>query len=924
MNLYEFQMSVKFFLKKAMKVFLKFYKAFFKLSYRFFLSGKLRQKMFFSFLVCFVLAFIYFTWIFLSLPRLLSMEDYKPPLLTEVYDRNQQKIGEFFKERRLLFDYESMPKAVVFAFVAAEDGSFFFHKGLNYKAILRAFLANLKAGRKVQGGSTITQQVARTLLLSSEKTYTRKFKEAVLSLRMENALSKQDILYIYLNQIYLGHGAYGIEMASQIYFRKSVKDIDVGEAALLAGLPKAPSRFSPIFNPERAKNRQIYVLNRMREEKYITEEEFKKFLAEPIKVYVREDFNAQSPHYLETIRRLLLLHFELEQLLESGLKIYTSLDLEKQKAAQKALKKGLEELDKRQGFRGVKKKISTEEEKQIFIKEMEKNLKKELQSYLTIPGFEFELLEQGQFSQDSFEMLSKDIKKAKEENFSLKDKKDFIKGKVFQALVSKVDSNQIEILTPFGLKTLLLESFNWAVPIAKKEEQKLLEHPREILSVNDIISIKVSSEEENTNDKKDEIRVEFYQEPLVEGSLLSFDLETSEVLALVGGYKYSRSQFNRTYQSKRQPGSVFKPFVYGSALEKGFTPASIISDTPVVFSDEEAEEKVNAIPSEEELDEESDIWRPSNINQRFSGDILFRTALIRSLNVPTVKIIEKIGLDWVRFYVRRLGVFSPLNSDFTMALGSSALTVYEVLKSFSVFPRAGKQIKPLLVHRVENRFSEVLIRDLSFDELFTDEIHAAKEFVIEEKERWFAKKEPTEKDLLWLKNIEEDSGQLIPEQSSFVLNSLLESVIFDSEGSGRRARALERPLAGKTGTTNGYYDAWFMGYSPFISTGVWVGFDTEKTLGRGETGSRSALPIWMDYMKESHKDIPNESFPIPENIVFVNIDKETGGLVSSQTKKPIRQAFIEGTEPHSVIKEDKEDFMDTEDESNFIKGDLFQ
>ncbi len=854
------------------------------------------------------------------------MEDYQPPLLTEVYDRNQQKIGELFKERRLLFDYESMPKSVVFAFVAAEDGSFFSHRGINYKAILRAFLANLKAGRKVQGGSTITQQVARTLLLSSEKTYTRKLKEAILALRMENALSKQDILYIYLNQIYLGHGSYGIEMASQIYFRKSVKDINIGEAALLAGLPKAPSRFSPIFNPERAKNRQIYVLNRMKEEKYITEEEFKKILAEPIKVYVREDFNAQSPYYLETVRRLLLLHFESEDLLESGLKIYTSLDLEKQKAAQAALKRGLEDLDKRQGFRGVKKQISTEEEKQQFLEMLEKNLKRELRAYLTIPGFEFDLLEQGQFSQDSFEMLSKDIEQAKEEVVSLGDKKKLIQGKIFQALISKIHPNKVEILTPFGLKTLFLEDFDWAVPIAKKDKQVVLNHPREIFSRNDVISIRVKKVGGGQNNE--EISVELYQEPLVEGSLISFDLETSEIIALVGGYSYSRSQFNRAYQSRRQPGSVFKPFVYGSALERGFTPASIISDTPVVFSDEEAEEKVNAIPSEEESgDEELDVWRPTNISQRFSGDILFRTALIKSLNIPTVKIIEKIGLDWVRFYVRRLGLFSPLNPDFTMALGSSALTVYEVLKAFSVFPRGGKKIRPLLVHRVENRFSEVLLRDLSLDELFEEEITAAKEFISQEKARWFGKRRP--KDLAWLKNIEEDTEQLIPEENSFIVNSLLESVVSDSEGTGRRARILKRPLAGKTGTTNGYYDAWFMGYSPFISAGVWVGFDTEKTLGKGETGSRSALPIWMDYMRKSHEMIPETGFSIPENIVFVNIDKETGGLVSSQTKKPIRQAFVEGTEPHSVIDKDEEEILSpkenlSDDESNFIKGDLSQ
>ena len=300
----------------------------------------------------------YFSWIFLSLPRLFAVSDYHPPLLTQVYDREGKKIGEFFKERRLIFPYEDIPKHVVWAFVAVEDGEFFSHKGLNYKAIARAFIANLKAGKKVQGGSTITQQLARTLLLSSKKTYTRKFKEAVLALRMENSLSKQDILYIYLNQIYLGHGAYGLEMASRTYFGKSAKGLNVAEAALLAGLPKAPSRFSPVFYPARAKSRQLYVLNRMRQEGYISEEEMNQHANQNIKVFLRRDFSQENPYYLETVRRILLMYLESEAILQSGLKVYTAMDFEKQKSAQKALKRGLEDLDRRQGFRGIKKAFS--------------------------------------------------------------------------------------------------------------------------------------------------------------------------------------------------------------------------------------------------------------------------------------------------------------------------------------------------------------------------------------------------------------------------------------------------------------------------------------------------------------------------------------------------------------------------------------
>lgn len=962
----------------------------FKIVQRFFFSSSWIKNLFHFFIFCFLFTSLYLTWIFLSLPRLVTRQDYKPPLLTEVYDRNEEKIGEFFKERRLLLKYEDIPKSLVEAFVAAEDGQFFEHGGINYRAILRAFLANLKAGRKVQGGSTITQQVARTLLLSSKKTYTRKLKEVILALRMEKTFSKQDILYVYLNQIYLGHGAYGVEMASQIYFKKSVQEINKAEAALLAGLPKAPSRFSPIFYPVRAKSRQIYVLNRMREEGSISEQEFKEFLAQPIKVYVREKFSEHNPYFLETVRRLLRLHFESTDILQSGLKIITSLDSQKQIQAQAALKQGLENIDKRQGFRGVQKNLTLKKERDEFVQTMKKKLRKQLRTHLIIPGFDMKLLDASTLSQDNLENLFKDIKEAKEEMMSVKNQKAHIQGKVFQALVSEIYPDRIKVLSPFGVKEMLLKDFDWAVPVDKKETQEFLNHPGEIFKMHDVISVKaqIKPQKEKEEEKPEEtqpeeeeepdIALELYQEPLVEGALLSFDLETSDIVALVGGYSYLRSQFNRAYQARRQPGSVFKPFVYGSALERGFNPASIISDAPVIFSDEEAEEKENeekeAFLNSSELLEAveekgiDEIWRPSNISNRFSGDILFRTALIRSLNVPTVKVIKKVGLNWVRFFVRRLGVFSPLNSDFTMALGSSALTVYEVLKAFSVFPREGERITPILIHEVRDRFEETIITDLSLDDLFREELEETYQFVQEEADRYFpnrkevlaeAAQKEQEREQAWaqgqeekeeekedqkdrdrnmyLSLFEEESTQALTKIQAYIMNSLLESVIYDSEGTGRRASVLKRPLGGKTGTTNGYYDAWFMGFSPFISTGVWVGFDKERTLGRGETGSRAALPIWMEYMKTTHEEFPVKGFSIPERIVFVNIDGETGGLVSSKTKKIVRQAFEEGTEPHSIVEKnspketDKEESVqeiippldqDETDESDYLKGDL--
>ena len=579
----------------------------------------------------------------------MTMTDYNPPLLTEVYDRNNNKIGEFFEQRRLLFKYEDMPSHLIEAFVSAEDGSFFSHKGLNYRAILRAFIVNFREGKKAQGGSTITQQVARTLLLSSEKTYTRKFKEAVLALRMEVSLSKQDILYIYLNQIYMGHGAYGVEMASRIYFRKSVKDITLAEGALLAGLPKAPSRFSPIHDPERAKQRQIYVLSRMYEEGYITRKTLEETLNLPLKVYMREDFNNQSPYYLETVRRLLLERFSQKELLENGLQVYTAMDLNRQQAAQEALKKGLEELDKRQGYRGEEGSVEKKNWAEFIEKEGE-NLKKQLIKHFVIPGTPLEKVTLTESDRDSvpFEVKNgiyetpfsfKPPKEEKPSPFPWEKHRENLEGKFLKGIVTEVNKYTLKVLTPWGKEILSLKNLSWAVPLEEKSQKNILGDLREVFKKNQIIRLRGEKQEES-------IVVNLYQKPLVQGGLLSFDLDTSDIIALVGGYDYNQSQFNRAWQARRQPGSVFKPFIYGAALERGLHPASLISDAPVVFTDEEAEEgKKN--PGEEENFQ--DAWKPSNISERFHGDLIFRTALVRSLNVPTVKVIKKIGLKWTQF-----------------------------------------------------------------------------------------------------------------------------------------------------------------------------------------------------------------------------------------------------------------------------------
>ena len=874
--------------------------------------------------------FLYFSFIFLTLPQLLTMKDYNPPLLTEVFDRNGEKVGEFFKQRRRLFNYEDMPKILIEAFVSAEDGSFFSHKGINYKAILRAGIANLKAGEKVQGGSTITQQVARSLLLSSKKTYTRKIKEAILALRMEVALSKQDILYIYLNQIYLGHGAYGVELASQIYFRKSTKELSLAEATLLAGIPKAPSRFSPIHNPERAKQRQAYVLKRMVQEGYISKAQAKQTLSQEVKVYVREDFNKQSPYYLETVRRILLNQFELSEILTSGLRIYTAMDFKNQTEARLALRKGLEELDKRQGFRGVETNLPSPEAQEAFLLKEKKKLKASIIKFRILPSYEFMEEELGEINpQDKKIVLrvKKREKKSKDNllNFPWRDHKASFKDKIFKVLVSRVKKETLTVKAPWGKETLTLEELGWARPVKDKQTNPFLENLTKAFKVNDVISVRLKKE---TDKSSKLLPLTLYQEPLAEGALLSFDMQTQEITALVGGYDYRRSQFNRVYQSTRQLGSVFKPFVYGAALERGFHPATIISDNPLVFTNEEAEEK-QALVSESEEENLENLWKPKNISDRFSGDILFRSALIRSLNVPTIKVIKKIGLNWARFYAHRLGIFSTLNPDYTMALGSSSVSLYEISKAFSVFARGGRKITPILISRVEDREGVTLLSNISLDYFFEEKIKANEEFLQEEKKKWFKQTASANKEISeWQRILKPESSQLIPVSNSYIMTNLLQGVISDPEGTGRRAQTLNRVLAGKTGTTDGYYDTWFVGFSPQISTGVWVGFDKEKSLGKGETGSRVALPLWIDYMGKAHENLPKKEFSIPEEIVFVNIDGETGGLVSDSTEKIVRQAFKEGEEPKDVRR--KEFFLDgentegegAEDDERFIREDF--
>ncbi len=884
---------------------------------------------FFLFIVAIALFLVYVTS---SLPKLVTVQDYEPLVVSEVFDRNNQKIGEFFRERRTIVPYEKIPKKMVEAYIAAEDSSFFEHGGVNFLAIGRAFFANLKAGRTVQGGSTITQQTAKTILLSSEKTYIRKIKDVLLAYKMEENLSKQDILYLYLNQIYLGQGAYGVAEAAKVYYRKNLDQLTIGEVAMLAGLPQAPSRYSPVYQPVRAKERQIYVLHRMAEEGYITKDEAKKIIAEPITVYIRKNYTEEAPFFLETVRQHLVKTLGEDQVLNKGLKIHTSLDIELQKKAQLDVQNGLRELDKRQGYRGaVKNLVDTKEVADFLLKTRNELIDQKYQKRI--------------ISADGTTDAPGALKFEKAPG--QKNIPDYLsQNQIVEGIVIKVDDAlglvQVRFAESKGI--IDLETMLWARKPNPEENyaQNDIKIPSEALKQGDIVKVKIIGETFSSSRLNEEIakkkkaqgknykppvdlpdfkqyaRLELEQEPLVEGSLISFGLNSKHVLALVGGYDFQKSEFNRALQAARQSGSSFKPIVYAAGLDHGFAPNSVLMDAPVVY-----EEAVEGSEGQANMDEVKK-WKPGNYDSKFGGDILLRTALIKSKNIPTIKILEKVGVNSVATYARRLGVFSPLNLDLSIGLGSSGTTLYEMTKVYATFANQGMRFKPVFILYVQSQSGQNLLENVTLDARFESELKQIDDNF--EAERQTALPILKGNDEAAKKKVQpiyfDNPDQLISPQTSYLMNSLLTGVIAEPGGTGGAARSLGKTVAGKTGTTNGYYDAWFIGYTPQIATGVWVGFDNEKTLGKGETGGRAALPIWINYMHAALKDFPSKPFDVPQGIVFVSIDSETGKLASSNSGTVIRQAFLEGTEPSAQANGGTQSPAGQDERNDFIKEDL--
>ncbi len=663
-----------------------------------------------------------------NLPPVEALRDWKPPVATVVYDAKDRPFGDVAVQRRYYVSLKDIPPYVRQAFIAAEDKNFYRHPGIDPVAILRALLANIRHGEIRQGASTITQQVARNLFLTPDRSLRRKIREALLALEIERHFTKDQILEMYLNYIYLGQGAYGVEAASRIYFGKSVKDLTIDEAAILAGLPKAPTRYNPFRNPERVKERRDYVLSRMYEDGYITEEEYKKLLEKPVKVKLENRYYGMD-YFLDYLKDYLVDKYG-EVILAGGYKVYTTVDRDLQEHAREVLKRGVLRVAKTNGI--------------PFLPE------------------------------DPYETA----RKYEEQKVELRP------GRVYIGKVLSIKGDRLDL----ALGDHQIEAERKGLPIER----------------GDFVLVRLYQDR-----RTKEIRAEVL--PDLQGALVSLDVKNGAIRAMVGGYSYLRSPYNRAVYARRQPGSAIKPIIYLAALMKGYTQASLIDATPRSFYDPSTGKE----------------WTPENYDGAQYGQITLRTALAKSVNTATVNLLADIGFDLPIEVGKLLGI--ELKPYYSMALGSIEVTPLQLTSAFQTFANLGVRCEPYFIRKIVGPDGSVL---------------------------------------------EENSPkcqQVLPPQETRVLVDMLRAVVL--EGTAVSASSLQRVIAGKTGTTNDYMDAWFVGFSPDIVAGVWVGFDTKRSMGKGMAGARVALPIWIDYMSLAAYMYPYSDFPIPEGVVLVDCPK---------------------------------------------------
>lgn len=853
--------------------------------------------------------FIYYSF---QLPKIKTIADYKPAIQSTLLSRDGQVIAEFGSEKREVVNFDEIPTRIVDAFLSAEDDKFYMHDGIDYMGVIRAMLKNIQAGRVVQGGSTITQQVAKSLLLEKERTFSRKIKDFLLAQKLEEKLSKQEILYLYLNQVYLGGGYYGVKAAFGGYFDKDLKEVTVAEAAMLAGLLVAPGRYSPYLNVEMSKRRQEYVLRRMYETSKITEEEYKKSLEETLKFRLRKKILYEAPYFVEYIKQSIGDKISDEKLSTEGYKIKTTLDFELQKMAEKATWEGVKAIDKRQGYAGP---VSTVELSKIneWSTEQRKEYFKEYSNFFTInrnleKKYEFEISEEDISklieNQDSFETQKGLLSKLVPGNLPNDNLLDVLHaGETYKAVVRKTHDYSRTIFVDIGGLTCVIPQtgFEWAHERKISEEYQYFSpvtKPSSLVKPGDVVLVKLVYKSTAFNrlvyktfnpvlDKLtgDEIKLigkqkymscNLDQEPIVEASSLVMNPYSGEILAYVGGANFAKSQFNRVYQSKRQPGSSFKPILYAAALENGFTPATLINDSPEALGG--VDQGLN--------------WKPSNYDRKFLGPVTLRKSLEQSRNVPTVKIAQRLGVSTIHDYTKRIGFDAELDQDLSLALGSFGVSLEVMASTYSLFPNGGKRIKPTYLKEVLDRDNNVV--DLSDTSKDVSENVVTNTEPLKTPENASTPNPAT--DLPpnpFTSNLNE--SQVYDERLAYIMTNLLRGVVLN--GTGQAAKELSYFLGGKTGTTNNYVDAWFVGFSSNLITAVWTGFDDNQTMGWGETGAKSALPIWMDIMRLGLTKYGENDFRSPKGIINLLINKETGEIAKTGDANVLTEAFAEGTEP---------------------------
>ncbi len=757
-------------------------------------------------------------WVFYEfgrdLPDYRQLADYEPSVMSRVYAGDGRLIEEYAIEGRVFVPFSAIPKNLINAFLSAEDKTFYSHPGLDFFGIARAVLTNVEAqfsDRRMVGASTITQQVAKNFLLTNEYSFDRKVKEAILALRIEQAFDKDQILELYLNEIYFGFGSYGVSAAAVNYFNKSLDELSLSEVAFLAGLPKAPNNYHPIRRAKAARDRRDYVLSRMLDDGHVSSADVRAAKKETIVVRRRNDteYVEGGEYFAEDVRRKLLEQYGSDTLYRGGLAVRTSLDPNLQGIADRVLRDGLIDYDKRHGWRGPITRIPVG------------------------TGWSDRLLgvQEPQVGQDNWKL----------------------------AVVRRVADDAATIVFRNGeTGTIPLSEVKWARPW--KPDQKLgpvVKRVGQVLLEGDVIFAE-AVEAEDTKESYPAGTYGLRQVPDIEGALVALDPHTGRVLAITGGFSYEVSEFNRATQAMRQPGSSFKPFVYLAALDNGYTPSTLVLDAPFVI------DQGPGLPK----------WKPKNYSGRYYGESTLRTGIEKSQNLMTVRLAQAVGMEKVGSYARNFGLVEDLPTNLSAALGSQESTLINVTAAYAMLVNGGKKISPTLIDRVQDRNGKTIIR--------TDGRECALCGVQE-----FGGGGPP--------LLPDDREQLTDPASAYQIVSILQGAV--ERGTGRRVATVGKPLAGKTGTSNDSFDTWFLGFSPDLAVGVFVGFDEPRTLGSNETGSTVAAPVFRDFMAAALADEPSTPFRIPQGIVMVRVTPDTGLVAPPGSRRAILEAFKPGTAP---------------------------